>query len=127
MAKDRVITTVGPHSMSLTGTTAATETPSGWQKLGPMLANRMYFKAVFLKSSGAIASTVGSRIAVRAALAPTTADISTAHTSVVKSILSSAQATQSASTFAIMFNQFRLESTGLANTVTAKVFIAAIP
>ena len=127
MAKDRVITTWGPHQLpDLTGTTGATETPTAWNRLGPMLATRTYVKAVFLTAAGAI-STSANRVKIRAAFAPTSSGISTAHTSVIASRTSTEQATQIASTIGLLFNWFRSESTGLTNGQTARVFMGAIP
>lgn len=128
MAKERVITTWGPHQLpTLTGTTAVTETVTAWRHFGPVLANRLYLRARFTDSAGAIQTSAGNQVKVRGAMAPTTGTISTAHTSVLFSRTSTNQATQLASTVALMFNWLRLESTGLVNTISADVFVAAIP
>jgi len=127
MAKDRVITTWGPHALAtLTGTTAAAETATAWHHLGPALANRMYFKARFT-SAGVIKTSAGNRLTVRGALAPTSGDISTAHTTTLVTRTSTNQATQLASTVALMFNFLRVESTALVSGIAADCFVSAIP
>lgn len=119
MAKDRANVNFGPALMTLTGTTATVEV-SAWQHLGPVKGSNTQARVTWS------ATSAGNQVKVEAiwhgGRGDTLSTVTTAVTGSVNLVTrTSTQTAAIASTNALLYNWFRLRSTGLVTSVVATV------